>query len=376
MSADTYIKILVSLAASIVMAYVLTPVVMRLAKKIGAIDVPLDNRRMHTHPVPRLGGLAIIGSFLVTTLIILRGNQVLMQIWPGAIIIGILGVVDDKYRLPAWPKFLVQCVAAALAVAQGAQIDHISGIQMFGIHRFSLGVLDIPITILWIVGITNAVNLIDGLDGLADGVSTIASMSIFLIALLRNEPIIAVLAAALAGSCVGLLPYNRNPAKIFMGDTGATFLGFTLSIISIEGLFKFYTAISFAVPFLILGIPILDTFLAIIRRLLEGKSPFTADRNHLHHQLIDMGFNQKQSVAVLYSVSAVLGIVAVVSSVAGSKLSWLLFFMGVVIIFGIYFYVVHCGRRHQKDSKTDEKPAKQSETPPRGQDPSEHHHSG
>ncbi|MDR3644682.1 MAG: MraY family glycosyltransferase, partial [Clostridia bacterium] len=163
---NAYILIAISLFASIVIAYVLTPVAMWAAKKIGAVDVPGDNRRMHTHPIPRLGGLAIIAAFLITALIVIHDSRVLLQILPGAIIIGILGVLDDKYRLPAWPKLLVQCIAAALAVAQGAQITRISGIQLFGISWFNLGFLVIPITIIWIVGITNAVNFIDGLDGL------------------------------------------------------------------------------------------------------------------------------------------------------------------------------------------------------------------
>ena len=162
------------------------------------------------------------------------------------------------------------------------------------------------------VGITNAVNLIDGLDGLACGVSTISSMTMLVIALTVAEPDVALLMAALAGGCIGFLPYNLNPAKIFMGDTGSTFLGFILATVSIEGLFKSYAIISFAVPFLMLGLPIFDTCFAILRRVSHGQSPMAPDRGHIHHRLIDMGFNQKQAVAVLYVISAILGLSAVV----------------------------------------------------------------
>ena len=170
---------------------------------------------------------------------------------------------------------------------------------------------------LWIVGITNAVNLIDGLDGLACGVSTISSMTLLVIALIVAEPDVAILMAALAGGCIGFLPYNLNPAKIFMGDTGATFLGFILATVSIQGLFKFYAIISFAVPFLMLGLPIFDTCFAIFRRVAHGQSPMAPDRGHIHHRLIDMGFSQKQAVAVLYIISAILGLSAVVLTTIG-----------------------------------------------------------
>lgn len=350
------IRVVVSLFASIVISYVMTPVVMRFARKIGAVDVPMDNRRMHKRPVLLLGGLSIITSFLIASLIVLRGNDTLMKILPGAIIIAVLGIIDDKHPLPAWPKFLVQCVAASIAVAQGVSIDHISGIQLFGIKVINLGVLDIPLTIIWIVGLTNAVNFIDGLDGLADGVSIIAALSMCAIAVLRGRPEIAILSAALAGGCIGLLPYNRSPAKIFMGDTGATFLGFTLSILSIQGLFKYYAAISFAVPFMILGLPIMDAFIAIVRRVSHGKSPFSSDRAHIHHKMIDMGLSQKQTVATLYSVSIVMGIIAVVCSVSGSKLSWLLFLIGVVVVFGIFVFVAALGQKNRRGAP----PAQQS----------------
>ena len=174
------------------------------------------------------------------------------------------------------------------------------------------------------MAITNAVNLIDGLDGLACGVSTISSMTLLVISLVVADGPAAVLMAALAGGCIGFLPYNLNPAKIFMGDTGATFLGYVLAVVSIQGLFKFYTIISFAVPFLMLGLPIFDTCFAFIRRIAHGQSPMHADRSHVHHRLIDMGFSQKQAVAVLYIISAILGLSAVVLTTAGAEKAMLL----------------------------------------------------
>ena len=189
---------------------------------------------------------------------------------------------------------------------------------------FSLGIFAIPVTIFWIVGITNAVNLIDGLDGLAAGVSSIAAITMLAVGLLTNEIMVAIIMAALAGSCIGFLPYNFNPAKIFMGDTGALFLGFMLATMSIQGFFKFYAVISFVVPFLILGLPIFDTAFAFIRRIAHGQSPMHADRSHIHHRLIDMGLNQKQAVATLYVISTILGLSAVVLTTSGEIKAMLL----------------------------------------------------
>ena len=183
---------------------------------------------------------------------------------------------------------------------------------------WTLGSLAVPLSVIWIVAITNAVNLIDGLDGLAVGVATISSLTMLVIAMLVSENVVALMMAALAGGCIRFMPYNLNPAKIFMGDTGSTFLGFVLATVSIQGLFKFYTIISFAVPFLMLGLPLFDTCFAILRRLAKGQSPMAPDRSHVHHRLIDMGFNQKQAVAILYVISAILGLSAVVLTTSGA----------------------------------------------------------
>lgn len=274
---------------------------------------------MHKVPMARLGGLAIFLGFIVSVLILVDVTRQVQGILLGAVVIVILGALDDIYRLPAWIKLIVQIGAAILPVSHGVVIEFLSNPLFFLPHEyFNLGFLGPVITVVWIIIITNSVNLIDGLDGLAVGVSAIASFTLLVISFMLPSPAgIPLMIAALTGACVGFMPYNMNPAKMFMGDTGATFLGFILATLSIQGLFKLYAIISFAVPFLILGLPIFDTSFAIIRRISHGKSPMSADRSHVHHKLIDMGFSQKQSVAILYAMSAILGLSAVVLTTSG-----------------------------------------------------------
>lgn len=294
------------------LSFTTTPVVRVIAYKLKAIDVPKDNRRMHKVPTPRLGGLSIFFGFLVTTLLFCEMDIQIIGVLIGALIIVILGMLDDIFRLPALPKFLVQIIASCVPVFCGVVINHIN---FFGKH-IPFGIWSIPITVFWIVAITNAVNLIDGLDGLACGFSTISAFSILVFALL--SPVVdfnvAIITAVLAGSCLGFLPFNMNPAKIFMGDTGALFLGFMLGNISVMGLFKTNAIISFVTPFFIFALPLIDTILAVVRRILKGQSPFQADRSHLHHRLIDIGFSQKQTVAILYALSALMGVAGIIFS--------------------------------------------------------------
>ena len=259
-----------ALLCAFAVSFLMCPLVKSFAYKIGAIDVPKDNRRMHKKPVPRLGGLAIFLGFIVSMLLFVKVDHQLQGILLGASIIVVLGVVDDMSPLRAYFKFCVQIFAALVAVFHGVVIQTLSNPNVFAESPYwDLGWLSIPITVLWIVGITNAVNLIDGLDGLACGVSTISAISMLVIALLVSESDVALVMAALVGACLGFMPYNKNPAKMFMGDTGSTFLGYILATISIQGLFKYYAIVSFAVPFLILGLPMFDTLFAIIRRLAE-----------------------------------------------------------------------------------------------------------
>ena len=310
--------VVAALLLAMVVTMVSMPLVRRLAVRMGAIDMPGvagtdSERHLHTTPTPRMGGLAIFLGFYCSMAAFVTINPQQSAMLLGAAVIVLLGMVDDVRGLSAKVKLAVQIVAAVIAVSGGSVINYVSvptWISESG--HLNLGWLSVPVTVVWIVLITNAVNLIDGLDGLACGVSTISSMTMLVIALTVAEPDVALLMAALAGGCIGFLPYNLNPAKIFMGDTGSTFLGFILATVSIEGLFKSYAIISFAVPFLMLGLPIFDTCFAILRRVSHGQSPMAPDRGHIHHRLIDMGFNQKQAVAVLYVISAILGLSAVV----------------------------------------------------------------
>ena len=333
--------VIVAMVLAMAVTFAVTPLVKIFAFKINAIDVPKDNRRMHTMPIPRIGGLAIFFGFFIS--IIVSGNMTmpLRGILIGGTIIAVLGVIDDLFALHAGIKIVVQLAAATTTVMSGVRIDMLSNFNFFSDNRyFSLGFLSIPVSILWILAITNAVNLIDGLDGLAAGVSAIASLTFMMIAFLTSMTDMAIIAAALAGACIGFLPYNMNPAKIFMGDTGATFLGFTLATISIQGMFKMYAVVSFAVPLLALGFPIFETVFSVVRRLRAGRKPWEGDRNHLHHKLIDVGFSQKQAVAIMCSVSAILGLTAVVltgyTAVRALSLlviALLVVFMGVRMIF-------------------------------------------
>ena len=327
------VKMLLALAAAAAISFLTTPLVKNLAYKVGAIDVPKDNRRMHKVPIPRLGGLAIFVAFLLTALIFADIDRQIQGILLGSVMIVVLGVLDDIMALKALPKLIVQIAAAGVAVYHGCVIQFFSNPNVFSATTYvNLGWLSIPITIIWIVAITNAVNFIDGLDGLAVGVSAISTAALIVIALLVSEINIAMILVALFGACLGFIPYNMNPAKIFMGDTGATFLGYILATLSVTGLFKLYTIISFAVPFLILGVPIFDICFAFLRRIAKGQNPMVADRGHVHHRLIDMGFSQKQSVAIAYMLTAILGLAAVLLTSSGELRA--LIFIGAVFVVG------------------------------------------
>ena len=234
------VYVLLALLTALVISFLMTPVVKTFAYKVGAIDVPKDERRMHKVPIPRLGGLAIFIGFMVSILLFLdiRGNPQMQSILLGAVVIVVLGVVDDIMALPALLKFVVQIVAALIPATHGVRILAFSNPNIFSDNLYwVLGGLSIPVTVLWIVAITNSVNLIDGLDGLANGVSAISATTMLVIAMMASEAQVAVVMAALVGASVGFMPYNLNPAKMFMGDTGATFLGYILATMSIQGLF-------------------------------------------------------------------------------------------------------------------------------------------
>ena len=307
MDSSKLIYLVVALLFSGLVSFTVTPMVRVFAFRIGAIDVPRDGRRMHDHPIPRVGGLAIFLGFLSATMIFCDYSPALLALWIGGLGIVCMGVLDDIYSLHPLAKFAVQLLMALIAVSQGLTLEFIT---LFGKY-YPLGVFSIPVTVLWIIGLTNAINLIDGLDGLSCGVSAICSSSLVIIMILKGDIASALVTAIIVGACLGFLPFNTNPAKIFMGDTGAQFLGYAMALISIQGLFKFHTLVSFLIPLSIFGLPLVDTVFAFFRRIFKGQNPFQGDRGHIHHRLIDLGFNQKQSVAILYAICAILGIAAI-----------------------------------------------------------------
>ena len=314
-------KMLVGPLVALLVSFFTTPPVKRFAENVGAMDIPKDERRIHNRPIPRMGGVAIFFGFVLSVLLFVDMSMQVMGLLLGAVIIAVMGALDDILCLTPWIKLSGQILAALVAMRCGIVFDAISNPGVLhAAATIPLGWLSYPLTIIWIVMCTNAVNLIDGLDGLAVGVSAISSISMMVVSLLFpvGAGSIPLILACLAGACFGFMPYNLNPAKIFMGDVGSQFLGFVLSCVSIIGLFKFHAIITFLIPLLSLAVPLGDTVFAFFRRILHGQSPFHADRGHIHHKLLAMGMNQKQAVAVLYAVSAVLGMIAVLIAGPGT----------------------------------------------------------
>ena len=321
--------IAIAFLLGLVTAFVVTPFSMRIAKKYGAIDVPND-RRVNKKPMPRLGGIAVIAGFFVSTIYLLismsiEGKLVLFEedmLWlklvgffVGIIILGITCFIDDTKGIHSLTKLIVQIVAALIVVACGIRIENFEIPFLNGQAELNI-VLSYIITVCWNVGVTNAINLIDGLDGLSSGISLISCISLLIIFTLNGSPLIAiVLITALGGAISGFLPYNFNPAKTFIGDTGSNFLGFSLAVISILGVAKTYTALVLIAPIIVLALPLFDTLFAIFRRIKNGKSlkaVFKADKGHLHHRLMQKGYTQKQAVFILYGITATFGMFAVV----------------------------------------------------------------
>ena len=322
-----------------------TPLSKKLSLAIGAMDQP-KKRGMHSTPIPRMGGLAIVAGFFVTILLMtffvyeLRGHEFLGFI-AGGVIIVITGILDDIYNIKARTKLLFQIAAAVVVIASGTRIEFVFWPFVTDIAAFS-----VPVTFIWIIGMTNAVNLIDGLDGLAAGVASICAMALMVLCILSGSPTAVVLSAALAGSCLGFLPRNFSPAEVFMGDTGALFLGYVLAVTSIIGVFKFYAMLSVVIVFFALALPIFDTLFAMARRALNGKPIMGADRGHLHHRLIDSGLSTPKTVVMLYILSIVTGMIAIAIAVA----DFLALF--VVIVFAVALAVMILVYRARLKPKT------------------------
>ncbi|HJH11197.1 MAG TPA: undecaprenyl/decaprenyl-phosphate alpha-N-acetylglucosaminyl 1-phosphate transferase [Metalysinibacillus jejuensis] len=303
-----YLSLVVAFIASIL----LTPVVKRLAFRIGAVDAP-NYRKVHSRIMPRLGGLAVFLAFVIGFAVYQPQSKYSLAILLGATIIVITGILDDMYEISAKAKLIGQFAAALIVIfVGGIQVEFIN-LPFQGTLDF--GFLSIPFTLLWIVGITNAINLIDGLDGLAAGVSTIALMTLAAMAFIMGNVFVMATAAILAAACLGFLFYNFHPASIFMGDTGALFLGFMIAVLSLLG-FKSITMVSFIIPIIMLGVPISDTFFAIVRRLRMKQKWSDPDKSHLHHCLLNMGFSHRQTVVLIYGIAAMFGVAAIIFSMA------------------------------------------------------------
>jgi len=296
-----------------VLALIFTPVAIWIAPKIGAVDIPKDARRMHTKPMPRFGGMAIFIGAMAAIIVFMGNDPRVIGILIGGICVYALGVVDDLKGMPAKVKLLGQIGCASIVFSFGIRIQFITNHFGDG-HSYLVGVTSFIITIIWIVGIMNTVNLIDGLDGLAAGVAAIASLSICYTAYIHGMYEVTLAMLAIAGGALGFLPYNFHPAKIFMGDSGSLFLGFMLAAFSIMGPVKGATIVATIVPVLVLGIPIFDTAFAILRRLINRRPIMEADKGHLHHRMMAVGLGQRRTVLMIYGISAVMGIAAVLYS--------------------------------------------------------------
>lgn len=331
---DHYAIIFICAAA---LAFISTPAVMKLAFKIGAVDIPKDERRIHNKPMPTMGGLAIYISFLICSLLFLKLDRQVIGIILGGSIILIMGIVDDIKSLDALPKLIIQIIAALILIYFGVTVKSISVPFIGGDGSMSIKYLGVPLTILWVVGITNAINLIDGLDGLACGICFISSLTLFGVSIISGRYTSVYLTAILSGACIGFLPYNFNPAKTFVGNTGAQFLGFILAAISLQGAIKSATAVAVAVPILALGLPIYDTLFAMIRRKLNRMPIYKGDRGHMHHKLLDIGLSQKQAVLTMYLVSSVLGLTSILAMKVSAVKSFALLVVvcSIVIAFAI-----------------------------------------
>jgi UDP-GlcNAc:undecaprenyl-phosphate GlcNAc-1-phosphate transferase len=300
-------------ATALVLSLIFTPVAIWLAPKIGAVDIPKDGRRMHSKPMPRFGGMAIfVGSMTAIGAFLSSDPRILGVLLGGLCIYG-LGVFDDLKGSPAKVKLAGQIVCASIVFAYGIRIQFVTNHFGDG-HSYLVGITGYLITVVWIVGITNTVNLIDGLDGLASGVSAIASLAIAYTAYIHGMVEVAMAMLAITGGALGFLPYNFHPAKIFMGDSGSLYLGFMLATLSIMGPVKGATIVATIVPVLVLGIPIFDTAFAILRRLVNRRPIMEADKGHLHHRMMAVGLGQRRTVLMIYGISAVMGIAAILYS--------------------------------------------------------------
>lgn len=293
------------------LTFVLMPFNIYASKKFGFVDVPKDNRRMHKKAIPTIGGISIYISLIVITLIFVPITRRLAFILAGSVVIVITGLIDDVKNLKPIHKLLGQILAAGIAIYGGVCITSISNPFHAG-EIINMGILGPILTMIWIVGVTNALNFVDGLDGLCGGLAVISALTFYFSSDIVNS--IAQVSIILAGAALGFLPYNFNPAKIFMGDTGALMLGYMLACISVEGVVKSVAAMSLIMPIFILALPVFDTLFAMIRRLINKQKIMSADKGHLHHRLVQKGYSVKQTVLILYIISILFSIIGLLIS--------------------------------------------------------------
>ncbi|MFA7467824.1 MAG: MraY family glycosyltransferase [Desulfotomaculaceae bacterium] len=331
-------KLTLALIMAFSVTLLLTPWVRKKAFQWGAVDKP-DSRKVHNGIMPRMGGLAVYVSFLAAVLVTQELTIPVVGLLIGVSLITALGVVDDLVCVPAKLKLIGQVVAAASIVPFGISVEFVTNPFSHGI--IYLGLLGVPLTILWVVTVTNAINLIDGLDGLAAGVSCVAALTLAAVAWsqvyydgMQSQREIMFLALILAASILGFLKYNFNPAKIFLGDSGSMMLGFTLSVLSVMGLAKSATVISLIIPIIVLGVPLFDVVFAVVRRFFNRQPIFTPDKDHVHHRLLATGMGHRKAVITIYCVSVVLGLSAfVLTMVTTNQAMLLLVALSLVILF-------------------------------------------
>lgn len=290
-----------------------TPLAIYIAPKIGAMDIPKDNRRVHNRPMPRFGGIAIFAGMMISWAIFAGDARGIEGAMAGCAIIYVLGAIDDLKNIRPLVKFSGQTLAAIVAFALGLRITFITNYFSGGNMIFG-DVACFIITVLWLVAITNAVNLIDGLDGLAAGIAAISALCLAYVAYIHGQYMSTIAMMVVAGAAIGFLPFNFNPAKIFMGDGGSQLLGFSIAAVSIMGAVKSATLVVVLIPAVVLGLPIFDTLMAIVRRTARHQSIGTADKEHLHHRILKAGFGQRRAVLLMYCVSGIMGIIAVLYS--------------------------------------------------------------
>ena len=345
---NVFLIVLVTFVTSVL----LVPFVMKAAKHVNAMDIP-NQRSAHSKPMPRMGGLAIFGAFLLGYMLFARTSLQMLSILIGGFIIVLIGVFDDIKPVPAKIKFILQIIAACVVVFYGDIV--LNDISMLGLNMSFPAPINYIVTILFIVSITNAINLIDGLDGLASGVSCIYFATIAIIAFILNKKqgLDTVLSLIMLGSTMGFLVHNFNPAKIFMGDTGSLFLGFTISVIALLG-FKATTLTSLVIPICILAIPIFDTALAILRRLLKGEGIMSPDKEHFHHQLLKMKFGVRETVLIIYAINILFAAVSIFFVLGDKKIAMAIY---IVLMLMLLFLVLKTDIlfNHHKDDKKEVK---------------------